>query len=107
MAARSGPSLKEVHHDLLEIREYLKDAAMFGRDLPRVSEEIRAYIDSKTFFDANLTMSGDTQEEAFRNVRGLIVDIFSDLDREPADRLGPGPKMQLQVLRSFIVRGQA
>jgi len=24
----------------------------------------------------NLSMSGDTQEEAFRNVRGLIVDIF-------------------------------
>jgi dCTP deaminase len=147
MTARSGPSLKDVHHDLLEIREYLKDAAMFGRDLPRVSEEIKSYIDSKlgrlwqqvetvpmttlataelklqrdipivieqmedgfvaTFFDANLSMSGDTQEEAFRNVRGLIIDIFSDLDSEPADRLGPGPRMQLQVLRSFIVRGQA
>jgi dCTP deaminase len=146
MTARSGPSLKDVHHDLLEIRDYLKDAAMLGRDLPRVSEEIKAYIDSKLgrlsqqvetvpmttlattelnlqrdipivieqtddgfvaiFFDANLSMSGDTQEEAFRNVRGLIVDIFMGLDGEPADRLGPGPKMQLQVLRSFIVRGQ-
>jgi dCTP deaminase len=147
MVARSGPSLKDVHHDLLEIREYLKDAAMFGRDLPRVSEEIRQYIDSKlgrlshkietvpmttlatanlklqrdipivieetdggfvaTFFDANLSMSGDTQEEAFRNVRGLIVDILSDLEGEPFDRLGPGPRMQLQVLQSFVTRGQA
>ena len=147
MVARSGPSLKDVHHDLLEIREYLKDAAMFGRDLPRISEEIRQYIDSKlgrlphkietvpmttlattdlklqrdipivieetdggfvaTFFDANLSMSGDTQEEAFRNVRGLIVDILSDLEGEPFDRLGPGPRMQLQVLQSFVTRGQA
>jgi hypothetical protein len=31
------------------------------------------------------------------------LDIFNDLDSEPPDRLGPGPKMQLQVLRSFIV----
>jgi dCTP deaminase len=144
MLARSGPSLRDVHRDLLEIREYLKDAAMFGRDLPRVSEEIRAHIDSKlsslshqfetvsmttlaipdltlkrdipvvieqtdggfvaTFFDANLSMSGDTPEEAFRNLRGLIVDIFQDLDRESSDRLGPGPRTQQQILRAIIVR---
>jgi len=145
MVSRSGPSLKDIHHDLLEIREYLKDAAMFGRDLPRVPEEIKAYMDSKfsrlshqfetvsmttlatpelnllrdipviieqtdsgfvaTFFDANLSMSGDTQEEAFSNLRGLLVDVFDDLDSEPPDRLGPGPSTQLRVLRSFIVRG--
>jgi hypothetical protein len=33
--------------------------------------------------------------------------MFNDLDSEPADRLGPGPKMQIQVLRSFIVPVQA
>jgi hypothetical protein len=145
MVARSGPSLRDVHHDLLEIREHLRDAAMFGRDLPRVSEEIKAYLDEKlswlshyvetvpmttlatlgltlrrdipvvidqtdsgfvaTFFDANLSMSGDTKEEAFRNLRGLLVDVFTDLEREPPDRLGPGPPMQLQVLPSFIQHG--
>lgn len=146
MASRSGPTLKDIHHDLLEIREYLKDAAMFGRDLPRVPEEIKAYLDSKlsrlshqyetvpmttlatpelslmrdipviieqtdtgfvaTFFDANLSMSGDTQAEAFSNLRGLLVDVFDDLDSEPPDRLGPGPRTQLRVLRSFVARGR-
>jgi dCTP deaminase len=145
MISRSGPSLKEVHHDLLEIREYLKDAATFGRDLPRLSEEIKTYMDSKlsglsnqlgtvpmttlatpeltlqrdipvvieqtdsgfvaTFFDGNLSMSGDTKEEAFGNLRGLLVDVFNDLDAEPPDRLGPGPRSQIQILRSFIRRG--
>jgi dCTP deaminase len=144
MVARSGPTLKDVHHDLLEIREYLKDAAMFGRELPGVSAEIKSYIDQKmaptaapaevvpmrtlavvglavtrdipvtiqwldesytaTFFDANISMSGDTKEEAFSNLRGMIADLFIDLDAEPADRLGPGPRLQLQVLRSFVAR---
>jgi len=73
------------------------------RDIPIVIEQVDGGFVA-TFFDANLSMSGDTQEEAFRNVRGLIADIFSDLDSEPADRLGPGPKMQINVLRSFIAR---
>jgi hypothetical protein len=72
------------------------------RDIPIVIERVDDGFVA-TFFDANLSMSGDTQEEAFRNVRELIVDIFNDLDSEPADRLGPGPRMQIQVLRSFIV----
>jgi dCTP deaminase len=46
MVARSGPSLKDVHRDLLEIQANLREAAMFGRDLSRFSDEIKAYIDS-------------------------------------------------------------
>jgi predicted DNA-binding protein len=78
------------------------DGLKLKRDIPIVIEPVEDSFVA-TFFDANLSMSGDTQEEAFRNVRGLIIDIFNDLESEPADRLGPGPKMQLQVLRSFIV----
>ena len=129
------PSLKDIHRDLIEIREALQDAAMFGRELPRISEDIKTYVGRQTevvpmrtlatsglvlrqdipvviqaaddgftatFFDANVSMSGDTKEEAFANLRGMIVDLFLDLDSEPADRLGRGPHLQMQVLNSFI-----
>lgn len=55
-----------------------------------------------TFFDANLHASGDTEEEAFRNLKSLILDVFESLQEEPPERLGPEPKRQLAVLEEFI-----
>ena len=54
------------------------------------------------FFDANIHASGDTDEEALRNLKSLILDTFDALSMEPPDRLGPEPKRQLAVLREFI-----
>ena len=58
-----------------------------------------------TYFDANISTSGDTQEEAVANLKDLILDIYLDLDEEPVERLGPEPKRQLAVLRSVIRQG--
>jgi predicted RNase H-like HicB family nuclease len=55
-----------------------------------------------SFFDANIHASGDTEEEAFRNLKSLILDIFESLSGEPPGRLGPEPKRQLAVLRQLI-----
>ncbi len=57
-----------------------------------------------TFFDANISTSGDTQEEAIANLKDLLLDIYLDLEEEPEERLGPEPKRQLAVLRSVIGR---
>ncbi len=57
-----------------------------------------------TFFDANISTSGDTQEEAIANLKDLLLDIYLDLEEEPEERLGPEPKRQLAVLRSLIGR---
>ncbi len=97
----------ESHHiETVPITALPTTGLKLPRDIPIVIEPVDDGFVA-TFFDANLSMSGDTQEEAFSNVRGLIIDIFSDLASEPAGRLGPGPKMQLQALRSFIVPVQA
>lgn len=56
------------------------------------------------FYDANIHAAGDTDEEAFRNLKSLILDAFDDLSREPLHRLGPEPRRQLAVLQSFIAR---
>ena len=55
-----------------------------------------------SFFDANVSTSGDTPEEAVLNLKDLVVAIYEDLSRHTEDQLGPGPRRQLQVLREFI-----
>ena len=56
------------------------------------------------FFDANIHASGDTEEEALRNLKSLILDTFDALSAEPPGQLGPEPKRQLAVLREFVRR---
>jgi len=56
-----------------------------------------------TLFDANIGMTGDTQEGAVENLKALLVDVFEQLEREE-NQLGPGPQRQLATLRSFIKR---
>ena len=55
-----------------------------------------------TFHDANISTTGDTEQEAFENLKSLILDVFDSLEREPPERLGPEPRRQLAVLRSFL-----
>jgi predicted RNase H-like HicB family nuclease len=57
---------------------------------------------SASFFDANISTSGETEQEAFDNIKNLILDIYDSLTREASDRLGPEPQRQLAVLRSFV-----
>jgi predicted DNA-binding antitoxin AbrB/MazE fold protein len=56
-----------------------------------------------TFFDANIGITGDTNEEAVANLRLLLVDVFEELEAEEA-QLGPQMVRQLAVLRSFMKR---
>ena len=57
-----------------------------------------------TFFDANISTAGDTQEEAVANLRSLLLDMFEYLESEPPEALGPEPTRQLGVLRAFLTR---
>ena len=56
------------------------------------------------FFDANVHASGDTEEEAIRNLKSLMLDLFEALTIETRGNLGPEPTRQLAVLNEFIMR---
>jgi hypothetical protein len=60
-----------------------------------------------TFFDANISISSETEDEAFDDLKSIILDTFDCLDAEPPAQLGPEPLRQLAVLRDFIGRANA
>ncbi len=45
-----------------------------------------------TFYDANFSTTGDTEQEAFENLKSLILEIFDSREREPPSVWGPSPK---------------
>lgn len=57
-----------------------------------------------TLFDANISSSGDTQEEAVANLKDLILMIFQDFENEDDADLGPAMIRQKQTLLSLIRR---
>lgn len=73
------------------------------RDIPAVVESAGDGFNA-TFFDANISTAGDTQEEAVSNLRSLVMDIFEYLESEAPEALGPEPTRQLGVLRVFLKR---
>jgi hypothetical protein len=55
-----------------------------------------------SFSDANVSASGDNQQEAFDNLKSLILDVYDSLHAESPSRLGPESKRQLAVLESYL-----
>jgi predicted RNase H-like HicB family nuclease len=55
-----------------------------------------------TLFDANISSSGETQEEAVTNVKDLILMIFRGFENEDDRELGPAMIRQKHALRSLI-----
>lgn len=76
--------------------------------LKPIRVEIEADGDSfiATFRDASIGTSGETEQEAFENLKSLILDVFDSLRREPAERLGPVPRHQLAVLKEVILEDE-
>lgn len=57
-----------------------------------------------TFFDANISATGDTETEAVANLKDIVTAKFEMLDGMPLSKLGKGPRNQLAVLRKVIRR---
>jgi len=55
-----------------------------------------------TFYDANLSASGDTDTEAIYNLKDIIAGTFEILSSHERTDLAPGPARQIDVLESFI-----
>ena len=51
-----------------------------------------------TFFEANISSSGENPTEAYANAKDMIIATFELLSKMDADELGPEPQRQLAVL---------
>ena len=56
-----------------------------------------------SFFDANISTGGSTEQEAIYNLQGLITDIFEMHENETSE-LGPAMIVQKQVLDDVLCR---
>jgi hypothetical protein len=54
------------------------------------------------WFDANIHSGGNNEEEAVRNLKGQIIDLYESFSTVPIEKLGPEPKRQLLVMRQFM-----
>jgi dCTP deaminase len=92
---RFAPSLR------VDMNTLDSDALVLIKPIPIVigssEEEFTA-----SFFDANVNMTGDTQEEALSNLRSFIEDLFEELTAAGDGGLGPGPARQFRVLREYV-----
>lgn len=59
-----------------------------------------------TFFDAGISATGDTDEEAVFNLRDLIGQTFEVLNSMPESKMGKLPRQQLAALRSILNSGK-
>jgi predicted RNase H-like HicB family nuclease len=57
-----------------------------------------------TLFDANISSSGETQEEAVTNVKDLILMIFRSFENEDDGKLGPAMIRQKHALLGLVRR---
>jgi predicted RNase H-like HicB family nuclease len=55
-----------------------------------------------TYFDAGISMSGDTQEEAVLNLKAVLVHVLEELEAESPEALAPQLAKQLAVLRGVM-----
>ena len=55
-----------------------------------------------SFFDANLSASGETRSEAISNLKDVVIATFDILSAVDESKLGPSPAQQKKVLGEFI-----
>jgi hypothetical protein len=53
-------------------------------------------------FEANLFSTGDTEVEAVKNLKSVIVETYAALEELGDSKLGPGPLQQRKILSALI-----
>jgi hypothetical protein len=87
-----------------------RDVDSFAPEPYRVTNPFTVVLASEadeviaSWLDANLHASGETSEQAFNELKGMILDTFDRLEELGDDELGPGPRKQKRVLRSHIAK---
>lgn len=114
------PGLEGLETELLSLKEQVAELERFAPvcvpietfapEPYEVLKPFHAVIQARddeyvaSFFGANLSASGATQEEALFNLKDVILAVFESLAKHDATELGPGPTKQLQVLKEFVRR---
>lgn len=55
-----------------------------------------------SFVRANIAMTGNSLNDAWTSLAAHILDVFEMLTEHPQEKLGHGPRQQLEILRQHI-----
>jgi hypothetical protein len=115
----SGSDLKDAYADTAPLaicRAALKAVKIYKQDQYQI-DELELFLLLKpipvtvtggdknyiaSFSEANISMSGDSAQEALINLKSMISDSFIDLDCMSRDDLGPAMVKRIDVLREYI-----
>jgi hypothetical protein len=113
-------SLQTVNEQLASLREELRElrgAKVFGLEITTLAPEpfeilrpIPVTIEgvgdnfTATYFEGNVSASGDTESDAIVNFKDSLISKYEILESTPENILGPLPQRQWQILRTLIRR---
>lgn len=89
---------------------FIVPLATFAPEPFELLKEIKVVIEESEdefiagFYDANVSAGGSNPQEAYDNLKDLLLSRFDYLDEIPSEKLGPAPRKQIAVLRQFIRR---
>lgn len=100
------PILPQTRFMLYVITSFAPERYEVLSEIPVVVREIGDERDNYVarFADANVNASGDSADEAFANLKSALLSKFEYFSSVPKQKLGPEPRRQLAVLKSFIRR---
>lgn len=98
----SSDSSNTPHRFAREIADLPNEPYILRRLIPVIIEEIGPAEYIASFREANIAMPGESLEEAMGNLVADILDTYEDLGAETPELLGPGPREQLAILRTYL-----
>jgi hypothetical protein len=103
-------SLTEKVHVLASRCSAIVPIATFAPEPFEPLKEIKTVVEESedefiaSFYDANVSAGGSNRQEAYENLKDLLLSRFDYLDKMPPQQLGPALQRQIAVLREFIRR---
>jgi hypothetical protein len=96
--------------ELRKAKTYVVPLTTFAGEPLQMKLNIPAAIEgdgeefTASFFEANVSASGETQADAIANLKESLVSKFEFLESLPENEMGPLPARQWEVLRNVLAR---
>ena len=109
IAAQISVMMTEIE-ELRKTKTFVVPLTTLAREPLQMKSSIPATVEgdgeefTATFYEANVSASGETQADAIANLKESLVSRYEFLESLPENELGPLPARQWEVLRNVLAR---